>query len=435
MLITSTANSPVRRVALLLALGAAVGVVVLSASATADNALWGSGGDVIAADDGGSAKDGESIPGDSYPGKEEGFERGVNKEGAEVYRYEQNNQVYVVPANDYYAWRNEYYYEGYHGGLTHAMLTALLMSHMYSAMAYPRATFYSSYAWHPATTAYYSSPAYTSHFGAPQVVGGQVVHSGTTGVAAAHATPVARGTPVARATPVAQGTPVAKGTPVAQPKPAAAARPTVSRGWSTARTRYRSSSFRGFCFVAHAAVRLPDGSSAPISTLKPGDLVAGWPNAAAVIAGKPASSMRIASVQRMETGGRAPLRGLALSLPHGRTLSLPPFVTTNHPLLAADGSWTAIDPALAASELASYVPNATVWGAASTAYRPPAIEPLAAGVRMLVAPPQTDGASKPVAASVDQVVEDAKYTGAVFSLELDVADLGVYLVNSMLVMD
>ena len=80
MLITSTANSPVRRVALLLALGAAVGVVVLSASATADNALWGSGGDVIAADDGGSAKDGESIPGDSYPGKEDGFERGAGAE-------------------------------------------------------------------------------------------------------------------------------------------------------------------------------------------------------------------------------------------------------------------------------------------------------------------------------------------------------------------
>ena len=69
-----------------------------------------------------------------YPGKDEGFERGVDDKGNEVYRYEQNNQVYIIPSNDYYGWRSEHY----HGHLTHDILTILLVSHLYSSMMYPR---------------------------------------------------------------------------------------------------------------------------------------------------------------------------------------------------------------------------------------------------------------------------------------------------------
>jgi len=58
-----------------------------------------------------------------YPGKDEGFERGVDKAGKEIYRYEQNNQVYVIPANDYYAWRAEHY----HGHMSHDILNILLL--------------------------------------------------------------------------------------------------------------------------------------------------------------------------------------------------------------------------------------------------------------------------------------------------------------------
>ena len=56
-----------------------------------------------------------------------------------------------------YDWRSQYYYDGYNGGLTHAMLQALLISHMVNM--YSRAYFYSHYAWRPPMTTYYSSPA------------------------------------------------------------------------------------------------------------------------------------------------------------------------------------------------------------------------------------------------------------------------------------
>ena len=39
---------------------------------------------------------------DAYPGAADGFVRGLDASGAEVYRYEQNNQVYVIPAQQYY---------------------------------------------------------------------------------------------------------------------------------------------------------------------------------------------------------------------------------------------------------------------------------------------------------------------------------------------
>lgn len=55
-----------------------------------------------------------------YPGFDEGFERGVDESGNEIYRYESDNQVYIIPANDYYAWRSQYY----HGSLTHEVLQA-----------------------------------------------------------------------------------------------------------------------------------------------------------------------------------------------------------------------------------------------------------------------------------------------------------------------
>ena len=36
---------------------------------------------------------------DAYPGKEDGFERGTNEKGEEIYRYEQNNQVSSRPTH------------------------------------------------------------------------------------------------------------------------------------------------------------------------------------------------------------------------------------------------------------------------------------------------------------------------------------------------
>ena len=108
--------------------------------------------------------EGQDVPADTYPGKEDGFERGVDANGTEVYRYEYNNQVYVVPAEQYYGWREEHY----HGSLTPNILQILLLSHMYSVMAYPRTYYYSTVAhsgWHAPTTAYYSSAAYSAHYG------------------------------------------------------------------------------------------------------------------------------------------------------------------------------------------------------------------------------------------------------------------------------
>jgi len=64
-----------------------------------------------------------------FPGAADGFARGIDASGAEIYRYEQNNQVYVVPANDYYAWHSQ------HSIVTDAALALLFVHAMRRATA------------------------------------------------------------------------------------------------------------------------------------------------------------------------------------------------------------------------------------------------------------------------------------------------------------
>ena len=140
--------------------------------------------EVIAADQGDEDKAADvkvdpNIPEDSFPGKEDGFERGTDPDGNDVYKYEYQNQVYIIPADSYYQWRSEYYHDDYHGGLTSVMLHALLISHLYRATAFSPSYYRTSYHFGPPVGAYYASAAYTSHFGPPTMQGGRVVHGGS----------------------------------------------------------------------------------------------------------------------------------------------------------------------------------------------------------------------------------------------------------------
>ena len=422
-------------------------------------------GDVIVADEGdvGTPVD-PKVPADSYPGKEDGFVRGTDKDGNEAYSYEYQNQVYVVPAEDYYQWRGEYYHDEYHGGLTSVMLHALLISHLFHATAYSPSYFHNSYHFGPPVGAYYASPAYSSHYGPPTMQNGRVVHGGSptttrTGTPVARGTPVAQARPVATARPVANGAavgaaavatarPVATATPVAAAKPAAAATPArpvarpTSRGWATARSAHRSS-YHFSCFAADASVTRPNGSASRIDSLQVGDVVSGWATAAAALSGAPASPMRVAKVERFEA--HAPLRGLQMTLPDAQRLTLPPFVTTNHALLGADGAWSAIDEDLAASELEHYLTN--------TSIAVPKIGKLAPGSQLLLTVPETTGEAAGKAAPLvkstleaiigaDGAADNAagaaaarREVEAVYSLELEAASLAVYIVNGVLAMD
>lgn len=413
--------------------------------------------EVIAADQGDDVPVDPNVPADSFPGKEDGFVRGTDENGKEAYVYdcskqqdcppEAQNQVYVIPADNYYTWRNDYYHDGYHGGLTSIMLQALLISHLSRAFA-PN-YFYSSYHFGAPVGAYYASTAYTSHYGPPRVgAGGQVVHGGSP-TTTRTGTPVAQARPVAKATPVAAGRPVAASTaPVATARPVATpARPVArppTRGWATARTAHRS--FRFSCFTAASLVALPNGTSVPIHSVRVGDLVAGWASAASVLSGVGASPMRVAKVQRVAKG-YAPLRGLELApAAGGEGLTLPPFVTTNHPLLSANGTWAAADPSLASAELAQF----SAGGAAGPV---PRVAKLSKGVQLLLAPAagapsraaqpasltallDPVDAVKGAAAEEEEEEEGSRGDGgAVFSLELEAPGLAVYVVNGVLVMD
>jgi len=162
-----------------------------------------------------------------YPGFDEGFERGVDESGQEIYRYEQNNQVYVIPGDQYYAWRAEYH----HGSLTHEILQILLIGHLFHLMTYPRGLYYGSrHFFGPATTPYYSSAGYRSRFAAPSTVGGRVVHrtAGAARPSISSAATTRAGTALGRpmaATPAAHS-PVVQNRPVSS----TSARPSSSFG-------------------------------------------------------------------------------------------------------------------------------------------------------------------------------------------------------------
>ena len=441
----------------------------------AEEGLWDSSADSIPADDGSyttaaaASAPAASVPAEAqadYPGREDGFVREVNAQGEETFRLDcgtnpgttalcgqaetqggggclevnncANNQVYVIPANDYYAWHAQYYCATCH--LTSSILHALLFAHIYHSMMYPRVHFYSTvvHTYHVPTTPYYSSAAYSSRYSTPTTSNGRVVHNPTPAARAGQAsTPVARGTPVAqgrpvagapgaggvpvaRGTPVAQGTPVAHGTPVAQARPVAGATPTAkpaarssffgslfgsrsststptaasrpsatsysryssyssrSSGWSSARTSFRSS-----CFGATAPVTRPDGHTTPISQIQIGDLVAGWSRVEAAVAGEPPRPLRVAAIQHV-TAGAPPLLGAQLRLSTGVSVLLPPFVTPNHALLSADGVWRAVDVLAAQAEIDDYIPNATLTAGAPLVR--PRVAPLTAGTTLLRAP-------------------------------------------------
>ena len=198
----------------------------------------------------------------SFPGSDEGFERGVDESGSEIYRYEYQNQVYVIPGNDYYAWRcarppalprlliacpappalriNDRLRlppssssEHYHGHMSHAILEMLLFSAMFHALAYPRGIYYGGGHYFGAPRgAYYHSAGYQSHYGNPvRGANGAVTYPRATGPAGG----VARtGTPVAAARPVSPGA-TRSGTgghaATSRTTPVAHARPTGGSGY------------------------------------------------------------------------------------------------------------------------------------------------------------------------------------------------------------
>lgn len=186
------------------------------------------------------------------------------------------------------------------------------------------------------------------------------------------------------------------------------------------------------CFGPHAAVSLPNGSTARIDTIRAGHTVAGWPSAAAARAREHARPMKVAAVQRVPYSA-ARLLGLRIRLRGGASMVLPPFVTPNHPLLAADGAWRAVDAQAARAEIGTYI---APRGRRAT----PAVGPLLPGVALLRYSPTAD---PPLEESVLEAVlepsddERAPEDGEVYSLELEVAGGGfaAYTVNGMLVLD
>jgi len=167
-----------------------------------------------------------------YPGKDEGFERGVDDKGNEIYKYTctaqatemctqaqlNPGQAYIVPANDYYAWRSEYH----HGALNHELLHMLLLTTMFHAMMYRPGMYFGR-----PMMPFYRSGAYMSHYGSPmRGVGGAVSYPrggamGGAGGYGAGGMAGRAGTPVAQARPMGGAAGGYKGgsTPVAQARP------------------------------------------------------------------------------------------------------------------------------------------------------------------------------------------------------------------------
>jgi hypothetical protein len=306
---------------------------------------------------------------------------------------------------------------------------------------------------------------------------------------AAGAQQVAQGRPVTPSSygsaPVVQGRPVTStgGYPVVQGRPVGASsyssyssRPAYSSSsyssrssWSTVSSASRSSAaFRSSssysCFSPDALVSRANGSWAPISALHAGELVAGWPSAAAALRGEPSQPLRIAAVRHSRHTDESdesplpPLLGARLLLPGGRTLHLPPFVTPNHALLDAEGLWRAVNAEAAQAEMDEYLSTISAISAisaravlgdgrakaASQAAADAAdslrlakpVATLGVGAKLLFA---SQNASRAVAthATLEALIEvpTAVPTQHVVNLELDVVGLAVYVVNGLLVVD
>jgi len=229
---------------------------------------------------GGGALVPSSGHGDLYPGATQGFERGYDASGHEIFRYERGSDVYVIPAAQYYDWRAQYVPYGT-SALSSAMLSALLLSRTYGVHTFPRSTYYSRTSpmvFRPAPSPYYRSTAYTAHYpprlGSYRGVGPGV--GGHYGAPVTTARPVmGLGSPVAArpvvgrpvggyAPPVAVARPVGggsgvppRGTPVATARPISQARPVGGSAYGAGRSPYSGSS----------GMRPPRGT--PVATARP----------------------------------------------------------------------------------------------------------------------------------------------------------------------
>ena len=217
----------------------------------------------------------------------------------------------------------------------------------------------------------------------------------------------------------------------------------------------------GTCFLGASLVAMADGSTRRIGTVRAGELVTGWPSAAAAAQRTPPTAMRVRAVQVYRLSGAPMVHGLQLQCAGG-VLTLAPFFTANHPLLAADGAatWLAVDAAAATKEVRASPPLNEA--------APAEVAPLLVGAHLRVAaaaavpvPAAAASASAAEAGSTTQVrsLSRRRVTGAamsgvpgegavlavstepaghgvvVYNLELDVPGHAVYIVNHLLCMD
>jgi len=171
-------------------------------------------------------------------------------------------------------------------------------------------------------------------------------------------------------------------------------------------------SISGACFAGSAIVLMEDGSERRICSVREGESVLGWPSAeaAAPTRGSP-RPMRVQTVQATQLSSVAPaLYGVRLQ-PAAGELTLPPFFTANHPLLAADGTWHAVDCGSATAEALADV------------------KPLLVGSRLATL-------SAAPGATVTAIAHVGVPPGTVvYNLELDSPYNAVYIVNGLLCMD
>ena len=144
----------------------------------------------------------------------------------------------------------------------------------------------------------------------------------------------------------------------------------------------------------------------------------------------PPTPIPVRAVQTWRLTGAPEVHGLQLRCAESLR-SLPPFFTANHPLLAADGAWLAVDAEGGAKDAA-----------------PAQVGPLQVGSTLRVAPEAADaeaplksrrrvaGASVPGEGAVLAVNTEPVPSGTVvYNLELDTPDNAVYMVNQLLCMD
>lgn len=193
------------------------------------------------------------------------------------------------------------------------------------------------------------------------------------------------------------------------------------------------------CFAAGSLVMLADGSTTPIEDIQEGADVLGWQSAADATAGRLAPTPLKVSKLQMHVENKPSLKGLRLVAENKSAYTVPPFVTTNHPLLSADGDIVAIDAELGNSELSllahdkeakSQIVKPVVTGRtrlllASSAKKNAPILPVTVEEVMAVS-------DSPRA--VHEEMDEKRGSMLVYHLEFNIAGRPVYIVNDILVM-